>query len=390
MLRYFLCLFLFIFQKTEAQNLRIGLFNDLTTKMTVFSVVEGNYLMTADNRAIQTFKGKQNIICKKEGDSIRCLLSDKDLGLFKTIKFSAMVDSAVFSLRIVYPKSELRYYNDNLELVVNLGKLHTINVVDIDKYLAGVVEAEGGNRATLEYYKTQATLCRTYVLSHLDKHLEEGFFMCDGVHCQAYHGKCLGKNEILKGAFDTRGFVIVDADTTLITAAFYSNCGGETESSQNVWLLKKDYLKPIRDPYCQNQNNYRWERKLPIDQWKSYLVQNGYKLNSDLTSSFFNYTQYTRKQYYRLGKDSITFRKIRTDFKLKSAFFSIETKGNNVELHGRGYGHGVGMCQEGAMQMAVLGYTYQDIVKFYYPGVHIIEYQFLPSTKNPTLLMLQK
>jgi stage II sporulation protein D len=358
--------------------------------MTVFSVVEGSYLMTADNRAIQTFKEKQNIICKKEGDSIRCISSEKDWGLYKNIRFSAMADSAIFSLRIVNPKSELRYYNDNLELQVSLGKLHTINVVDIDKYLAGVVEAEGGNRASLEYYKTQATLCRTYVLSHLDKHLEEGFFMCDGVHCQAYHGKCLGKNEILKGAFYTRGFVIVDADTTLITAAFYSNCGGETESSQNVWLLKKDYLKPIRDPYCQNQNNFRWERKIPIEQWKSYLVQNGYKINTELTSSFFNYTQYARKQYYRLGKDSITFRKIRTDFKLKSAFFSIEAKGNNIELHGRGYGHGVGLCQEGAMQMSVLGYSYQDIVKFYYPGVRIVEYKSLPSTKNPTLLMLQK
>jgi stage II sporulation protein D len=388
MSRYIPILLLFFSSFTQAQNLRIGLFNDLTTKMVVFTTVNGSYLMTADNRAIQNIKANQNFLLQKEGDSVRCMAANSDLGLYKTIILSAMSDSSVFSLRPVNPKSEIRYYNDNLELNVNLGKMHTINVVDIDKYLAGVVEAEGGSRATLEYYKTQATLCRTYALSHLDKHIAEGFFLCDGVHCQAYHGKCLGKTSIIKGAFDTRGQVIVDTDSMLITAAFYSNCGGETESAQNVWLLKKNYLKPIQDPYCQNQKNSLWERKIPVEQWKTYLVNNGFSLNSDLVPSYYNYTQFARKQYYKLGKDSLTFRKIRNDFKLKSAFFSIEVKGNNVEIHGRGYGHGVGLCQEGAMQMAVLGYNYQEIVQFYYQGVRITDYRSIPFTKNPSIGMI--
>ena len=381
--------FLLAVQSPHAQTMRIGVFNEANTKSIIFSAIQGNYLLKGDNRAILTLKPLQNIYVAQSGDSMQCIVQNKNLGKFKLIKLSNMTDTGIFSLRVADPPVNLRYYDDNMEMSVSLGKLQTVNIVDIDKYLSGVVESEGGVRASLEYYKTQTVLCRTYVLSHLDRHTEEGFFLCDGVHCQAYNGKNTGTSAIVKASRDTRGLVVTDPDSCFITAAFHSDCGGETESAQNVWLIKKPYLKPVQDPYCQNQHNFKWEKKISLEQWKQYLTSNGYKLKADVSPSYFNHTQYNRKQYYKLGKDSITFRKIRSDFNFPSAFFSLEVKDSNLELHGRGYGHGVGLCQEGAMQMSKLGYNFREIIQFYYQGVNVTEFKNVPVSKNPMLKLIE-
>jgi len=374
----------------HSQLLRVGVFNELNTKAVVFSVIKGGYLMTGDNRAIQTFKPGQNIYVALEGDSLRCIGIRTDYRLFKVLKFDAMTDSASFSLRTIEPQSNLRYYDDNLELTVQLGKMQTINIADIDKYIAGVVESEGGVKASSEYYKTQAVLCRTYALSHLDRHIEENFYLCDGTHCQAYNGRNSGSAIIMKAAFDTRGLLVTDKDTVLIIAAFHSDCGGETESARNVWLIDKPYLKPIKDPYCQYQKNFRWEKEFTLEQWKNYLSENGFHFKQDISISQLNYTQYSRRQYYKVDSDSITFQKIRTDLNLRSAFFSIEAKEGNINIHGRGYGHGVGLCQEGAMQMSKLGYDFRKIINFYYQGVYIKDLKDVPDSKNKTLKLIEK
>ncbi len=387
----FIIYFFFFFNQAQfAQLIRVGVFNELNTHAVVFSVVKGSYLMSADGRAIQTYNEGQNLYIAKEGDSMRCMAVNNDFGLYKLLHFNAMTDSSVFSLRPVDPQANIRFYDDNVELSVQLGKLQTVNIVDIDKYIAGVIEAEGGFNASAEYYKTQAMLCRTYALNHLDKHSGENFNLCDGTHCQAYNGQCSGNSTVLKAAFETRRLVVTDADTGLIIAAFHSNCGGETENAGNVWLIHKPYLISVQDPYCQSQKNYRWEKKLSMEEWKQYLTNNGFHIKTDMPASLFNYTQYKRQRYYKIGNDSITFLKIRNDFNFHSAFFSVEIKGDNVEIHGRGYGHGVGLCQEGAMQMAKLGYDFRKIIQFYYPGVNITDFNAVSENKNPALKLLLK
>jgi stage II sporulation protein D len=199
----------------------------------------------------------------------------------------------------------------------------------------------------------------------------------------------MGNPLIPEAAFQTKGLVIIDADSALIIAAFHSNCGGETENVENVWLLKKPYLRSINDPYCQNQRNYSWEQKISFDTWKAYLQKEGFKINNNVSSSWYNCLQYSRKVYYKIGNDSLPFRKIRNDFNLKSAFFSVKVDGNNIVLSGKGYGHGVGLCQEGAMQMARLGYNFREIVQFYYQGVNITDYSNIPVSKNPSLKIME-
>ncbi len=376
---------LFIFTNAQNQTIRIGLFNETNTRSVVVTIVKGSYLIIADGRAVLSAAKNDVFFINMQADSLNCHSIDEELGYFKKVNFQSTTDTSSFALRLVNPADGPRVYDDNLEVEIKLGKVQTINVVDMDKYIAGVVEAEGGSRAGLEYYKVQALLCRTYAYNNLERHIEEGFNLCDGVHCQAYKGSCNPNSPIYKASYETHNKVVIDSDSTLITSVFHSNCGGETESAERVWLLKKNYLVSVKDPYCRNSRNATWEYTITLNEWKEYLKKNGFKLSQGVSPLLFNTLQITRKQYYKVGDDSISFKKIREDFKLKSTFFSVSVNGSKVILNGRGYGHGVGLCQEGAMQMDLLGYKYNEIINFYFKNVKIISIDSVTVQKNPTL-----
>ena len=104
----------------------------------------------------------------------------------------------------------------------------------------------------------------------------------------------------------------------------------------------------------------------------------------------FVFSQEHRKSDYRTGNFFMPLRLIRNDLSLRSTFFSVTVSGDSVILDGRGYGHGVGLCQEGAMAMASKGFTYRQIIGFYYTGVRIgtiLLSDFMNSSTNPTSLL---
>jgi stage II sporulation protein D len=188
--------------------------------------------------------------------------------------------------------------------------------------------------------------------------------LCDNTHCQAFFG-ITTDTMIRRAALETAGLVILSHDSILVNAAFHSNCGGETSLPENVWLSSYSYLKKVVDPYCTSSRNARWTKTLPLSDWNGYLQNEGYHpLNSKTPN--YDFAQKTRIQDYTLGTFSIPFTKIRNDLNLRSAFFSVKTNGDSVTLEGRGYGHGVGLCQEGAMVMAARGFNFMQIIDFYY------------------------
>ena len=93
--------------------------------------------------------------------------------------------------------------------------------------------------------------------------------------------------------------------------------------------------------------------------------------------------QQNRKRYFVLGKDTLSIDRIRADFNFRSGFFDMELKGQGVVFYGKGYGHGVGMSQEGAMNMAKQGFTFPDILRFYYHQVQIREILGVPDENLP-------
>jgi stage II sporulation protein D len=118
--------------------------------------------------------------------------------------------------------------------------------------------------------------------------------------------------------------------------------------------------------------NSSWEVKVPLHEWKKYLNTHGVKTQSAPVSSL-EIKSGKRLNYYRVNKDSIMTKQIRTDWNLKSSYFQIDVKGNTVHIKGQGYGHGVGLCQDGAMNMAKKGLSYSEIINFYFKNVKITD-----------------
>jgi stage II sporulation protein D len=203
----------------------------------------------------------------------------------------------------------------------------------------------------------------------------EGYEVCDDVHCQAYLSRS-NEEIIVKSVVDTKGLVVVDNDLNLITAAFHSNCGGETCNSQDVWAMPTTYLKSVKDTFCIHKSQAHWQRIISVDDWKSYLQLKHKNSNSDnkKLAEGTSFSQATGRAIYYTDKNiKIPLKAIRADFKLKSTYFSIRQDGNYIVFDGKGYGHGVGLCQEGAMNMCGLKYTYKDVLHYYYKDVNLVD-----------------
>ena len=118
----------------------------------------------------------------------------------------------------------------------------------------------------------------------------------------------------------------------------------------------------------------KWVRRISIEDWKNSLeLKHRYPVNDSVAmSNAMNLPQTGRLVYFSDRGQRIPLRVIRSDFQLKSTFFSVVQRNDSVIFTGRGYGHGVGLCQEGAMQMAKQGYTYSYILNYYYRNINII------------------
>ena len=352
-------------------QVKIRLFANQKPDWAIFNVTAGEYeinvmrgkklSVTADDLVFISKYHHQLVIKKNNTPG---LIAD-------SVIISGITDFDSFSMRINGNSSFRQYYSGDLKCKPDLETMVFINGCDEEKYIAGVVQAEGGTGKNIEYFKTQAVIARTYMYRYIDKHKHDGYNLCDNTHCQAFNG--LPTDSILnKAAMDTKGLVILDRDSMLIISAFHSNCGGETSSAEDVWLTSQSYLKKVKDPYCSVSNNAVWEKNIPGNEWIDYLRNSGYAgQTGDL--SVFRFLQESRVPEYKITSFSMPLRNIRSEMNLRSTFFSVIPVDNEIILTGRGYGHGVGLCQEGAMVMAMKGFNYKKIIDFYYSGVIIAD-----------------
>jgi stage II sporulation protein D len=359
---------LLILQTTIASGqVKVRLFTGYNSDTIVFSVTAGEYKINhfPSSEALLV-KGQKGIIIRSGAKLVINSSNDH----FRTISDSVMITGITgndsFSLSVDNSGKSARSYSGELHCKSDLGTLLLINTCDIESYIAGVVKAEGGSGRHPEYFKTQAVIARTYMYGHFNRHALDGFDLCDDVHCQAFNG-VVDDSLIIKAAIDTKGRVLIGPDSQPITAAFHSNCGGETLASEDLWLRGQPYLKKVKDPYCISSRNSRWSKSISVRDWIDYLKRSG--MPSVPANVLLNFNQPVRMIKYKTSSFSIPFNQIRTDLGLRSSFFSVKVEGDSVILIGRGYGHGIGLCQEGAIVMASKGYDYRKIIEFYYKGV---------------------
>ncbi len=360
-----------------AQQMRVGVLRDYEVKRIVFAYNEGSYNIIADTNEYGTILATEFVdlsITPERKISLKIGVTEVAVVSKVQLIATKLNNSLVYACKL--PEVKERKYRDDVEISVGEKGLTVINLVDMNNYLGGVVESEGGGGKDLEYYKVQALMSRTYALKYKGRHEKEGFDLCDRTHCQAYHYQLRFSPLIDSAVRQTPGMVMVDASGNLVDAYFHANCGGQTSEPDYVWNNKIPYLSTFKDTFCIYTKQATWEKRIPQTEWRDFLVSKYHYPIEDsiLGSMIFTFNQPDRFAFYQYPWLGIPLRDIRDQFKLKSTFFNCYPEGDEVVLRGRGYGHGVGLCQEGAMKMAKYKYNYLQIALYYFPGVRVVNY----------------
>jgi stage II sporulation protein D len=167
--------------------------------------------------------------------------------------------------------------------------------------------------------------------------------------------------------------VLLDSMEQLAATYFNANCGGQTCEPDAVWNQKISGFSSFKDTFCINTSQAKWTKKIPLKDWFSFLEDKYHFPTWDSLSYnlAINFVQDERKAFYINPFYGIPLRDLRESFKLKSTYFDCIKEGDFIVLNGRGFGHGVGLCQEGAMNMVKRKYNFEQVLSFYYPGRQI-------------------
>tara|TARA_B100001939_G_C16908701_1_gene603570 strand:- start:118 stop:1212 length:1095 start_codon:yes stop_codon:yes gene_type:complete len=354
----------------------IGIIRNARIKHVLFETNFGKHTIVSGEFVKSIEQGEQ-IKIQYHNDSVRLKIGERSLGHFDTVYFYPKYDDNIFKITCLSPSLKSRKYYTQLKVFSSNGQLTLVNQIDLERYLIGVLESEVGPNESKDFYKVHAVISRTYALKNKYKFSHEGFHLTDLVNCQVYKGKMYKNKNIIDAVKETKNLVLVDDQMNYITASYFSNSGGQTVNVEDVWLKPLPYLRSIEDPYSRGTYNYKWEKRISKDKWISYLKRkHNYPINDpNAIDDACNFKQPKRTKYFINWKYHILLTEIRTDWKLKSTFFSVYDDGEYIILKGKGFGHGVGLSQEGAMQMVKLGYGFLEVLRFYYTDVHLINLQ---------------
>ena len=369
-----LIIYFLTYTNTQTPNIhypeiiRIGIFNQHDIDKFSFSVIGGEYKIQDNNNSLlKTVQPYDLVVIEKTEAGIKLVNEQDTLFSEGSISFAGQSFRNTFVISTLNDNNKIGYriYDSDLIIKNKPSGLNIINKVPFENYIAGVVQSESGFGRHPEYYNLQATISRTYAIKNLDRHKNEDFHLCDEVHCQAYYSKSIYPEIILATEY-TRGDVIVDNYGLPINTVFHANCGGVTVNSEDVWLNATPYLKEIVDTFCIDKPSARWEESISKKELNQYLEKKlKDKFTDTVANKIYNFSQQHRKtfldpfQIIHLGS-------FRNDFELRSTYFNMEHQKDSIILNGKGHGHGVGLCQEGAMEMANHGFSRDSIISFYY------------------------
>ena len=351
---------------------------------------------------------------------------------YRELTFNPSSAEASFSLFDVtigvnfhWERKETQVFLGTLRLVVESDQITAINELPVEKYLASVISSEMKATAGLELLKAHAVISRSWLLAQMrrreeNKEQKNGFFsfikkddelirwydredhtifdVCADDHCQRYQGvtKQTSKNveQALKA---TRGQILCYGDE-ICDARFSKCCGGQTEEFQYCWEdTPKPYLVSFHDPYCNTNDKhilsqvlndfdqetpdfYSWEVRYTQSELSELVnrkLKDDFGLITDLipvergkSGRIWKLKIVGTKKTFTIGKE-LEIRRALSESHLYSSAFEVEKDGDTFVLKGKGWGHGVGLCQIGAAVMGEQGHPYDEILLFYYRGANI-------------------
>lgn len=275
------------------------------------------------------------------------------------------------------------------EVRVHLVSENTTRTMHLEEYVRGAVAAEGSMEREPEALKALAIASRTYVLKNLGRHAHDGYDFCTTTHCQRYlapnpHSTNSASLAVVEAVAATRGEILRDADDALVDAYFSASCGGATANLKTLWGGEAPaYLRGVRDEYCAGEAHHSW---IDVISQPDLLRALKSDVRTNVGERLLSLTVVRRDASGRAELITIEGDRRLTvkgwDFKLivgralgwnylKSSRFEIARSGSNFVFRGSGFGHGLGLCQEGAHVMAARGATYREILAKYFPGTRV-------------------
>jgi stage II sporulation protein D len=272
-------------------------------------------------------------------------------------------------------------------LRVKLLSENRVVTVSLEDYVLGVLPVEAAVEDELEGLKAQAIVSRTFALKNMGRHSNEGFDLCSNTHCQQFGNDESRISEKMRRAVAaTAGQVLRDASGQPADAYFHAACGGFTANFESLWGTPgPSYLRGVRDDYCATMPNHEWTDEIPATNLAKALAADprtdaGRRIDEiavtkrDLTgrAEIISIEGTRRRQVRGWEFKMIVGRALGWNV-LKSSRFNVMKRGSMFIFRGSGFGHGLGLCQNGAHVMARRGGTFAEILNHYFPGARVSE-----------------
>ena len=285
-----------------------------------------------------------------------------------------------FIIVTIFIKDETIKFNFISHSVVRVKRENgNIDRVFFEEYVKGVLAGEMPTSFDLEALKAQAVAARSYVLKKMEQNKEQDYDVVDTVMNQVYLDDATLKekwkdkyeeknNKIKQAIVETKGEYMT-YNNEVIEAFFFSTSTGKTENSGEVFQTQLPYLKSVDSAWDEEVSPvFSQDNNLSLEEFYQKL---NIEYNPNLKIEITKTTSTGRIKELKINDHEFKANDIYQKLNLRSTFFDIKQKDNQVEITTKGYGHGVGMSQYGALAMAKKGYKYQDILKYYYQGVEI-------------------
>ena len=280
------------------------------------------------------------------------------------------------------PKSKIQ---NPKSVQVHLVRENQMVEVELEDYVRGVLAAEASVETELEALQAQAIVSRTFALKNLNRHKAEGYDFCSLTHCQRYVNQLAEHNKalILQASDATSGQVLRDDRGQIADVYFHAACGGMTTNLEAVWgAPSPSYLRSVKDDYCTTMSHKSWAQNIPTKELLRALQSDersnvGRQLAQIIVTkrdasgrTEFITLEGERRKQVRGWEFALIVNRVLGWNMLKSSRFDVTRTGNGFVFRGSGFGHGLGLCQEGAHVMARRGMSARQIVEQYLPGAN--------------------
>ena len=277
---------------------------------------------------------------------------------------------------------ELKYIN-NINVRVKRLATNEIQIVPLEEYIVGVLAGEMPVYFELEALKAQAVASRSYVLKRLEYNKDSEYDVVDSVLNQVYLDdnylkEAWGKDYVvninkLRTAVNETIDEYLEYDGEIIDALFFSTSNGYTEDASIVFNLELPYLKSVESKWdAQTSSVFNSQKTISLQEFYEKL---GLEYKKQLSFNVLERSDTNRIIKLEINGNMLNATDVYNKLGLRSTDFNLTQVGTNVVIDTKGYGHGVGMSQYGALGMAKEGYNYMQILEYYYSGAEIKKIQ---------------